>query len=502
MSQKNVDSRHKTQDSALGLDTQSFGTNISKNKGVLMDPVLIGFFIYLAIILGIGIWTYRLTKTQEDFIIAGRRLNPVVAAFSERASGESSWLLLGLPGALLTAGLIEIWTAIGCVAGIIAAWFIIAKDLRVKTEKMGAITLPGFLSRNFGPENKINEIIATFIIIFFYSLYVSAQFNGAGKTLHTTFGIPHINGITIGAIVILFYTLMGGFFAVAWTDFLQAILMIITLVALPIVGFLTILKGGHNISFSFSSLVGNLKGWPAIAGIIGGLSWGLGYFGQPHTIVRYMSIKDPEKIRISRSIAIAWSIPAFFGAFFIGVVGKEILPTRALPDPEYLMPHLATTLLPLWLAGILISGAIAAMMSTADSQLLVASSALSEDVYHNLFRRKISQKTQLMASRIITLLVGLSAFILAIKSKTLIYTMVSYAWCGLGASFGPAILLSLKWKKTTKYGVMAGMLTGAVSTMIWANVEKLDNFISVRLAAFALATIAVTLVSLLTAEKT
>ena len=466
-----------------------------------MDPVLIGFFIYLIILLGIGIWTYRLTRTQEDFIIAGRKLNPVVAAFSERASGESSWLLLGLPAMVMTAGLIELWTVVGCICGIIAAWFIIAKDLRVKTEENNSLTLPEFFSRNSGKENKIIEIIATFIIIFFYSLYVSAQFNGAGKTLHTTFGLPHITGMTIGALVIIFYTLMGGFFAVAWTDFLQAILMIITLVALPIVGFIAVMKGGHAINFTLSSLVGNLNGWPAIAGVIGGLSWGLGYFGQPHTIVRYMSIKDPEKVRISRNIAIAWSIPAFFGAFFIGVVGKGLINPAILSDSECLMPYLATTLLPLWLAGILISGAIAAMMSTADSQLLVASSALSEDVYHNLFRKKISEKTQLLASRIITLLVGASAFILAIKSQKLIYTMVSYAWCGLGASFGPALLFTLKWKKTTKYGVMAGMLTGAVSTIIWANIEILDNFISVRVASFAFATIAVIAVSLLTQEK-
>lgn len=466
-----------------------------------MDPVLIGFFIYMAIILGIGIWTYRLTKTQEDFIIAGRRLNPVVVAFSERASGESSWLLLGLPAMVFTAGLIELWTAIGCICGIIAAWLIIAKDLRSKTEELNAITLPEFFSKNFGPENKINEIIATFIIIFFYSLYVSAQFNGAGKTLHTTFGIPHFNGILIGTLVIVFYTLMGGFLAVAWTDFVQAILMIVTLVGLPIVGFIAVLKGGYNINFVLPSLIGNQTGWPAIAGVIGGLSWGLGYFGQPHTIVRYMSIKNPEKVKISRNIAIAWSIPAFFGAFFIGVVGKGLISIETLSDSEFLMPYLATFLLPLWLAGILISGAIAAMMSTADSQLLVASSALSEDVYHNIFRRKISEKTQLMASRIITLLVGAAAFLLAIKSQTLIYTMVSYAWSGLGASFGPALLLSLKWEKTTKYGVTAGMITGAISTIIWANIETLDNFITVRLASFVLATIAVIIASLLTEEK-
>jgi sodium/proline symporter len=466
-----------------------------------MDPILIGFYIYLSIILGIGIWTYRLTKTQEDFIIAGRRLNPVVAAFSERASGESSWLLLGLPAMVFTAGLIELWTAIGCICGIIAAWLIIAKDLRIKTEKIDAITLPEFFSRNFGSENKINEIIATLIIIFFYSLYVSAQFNGAGKTLHTTFGIPHFNGIMIGALVIVFYTLMGGFLAVAWTDFLQAILMIVTLVGLPLVAFAVILKGGHNINFTLSSLYGNQTGWPAVAGVIGGLSWGLGYFGQPHTIIRYMSIKDPEKIRISRNIAIAWSIPAFFGAFFIGVAGKGLVNPGTLSDSEFLMPHLATSLLPLWLAGILISGAIAAMMSTADSQLLLASSALSEDVYHNIFRRKISERTQLMASRIITLLVGIAAFLLAIKSKTLIYTMVSYAWSGLGASFGPAILFSLKWKKTTKYGVTAGMLTGALSTIIWANIPALDNFITVRVASFVLATAAVIITSNLTGKR-
>jgi sodium/proline symporter len=214
-----------------------------------------------------------------------------------------------------------------------------------------------------------------------------------------------------------------------------------------------------------------------------------------------MSIKDPEKIRISRNIAIAWSIPAFFGAFFIGVTGRGLLTPGILSDSEYLMPHLATTLLPLWLAGILISGAIAAMMSTADSQLLVASSALSEDVYHNIFRRKISQRTQLMASRVITLLVGAAAFLLAIKSEKLIYTMVSYAWSGLGASFGPALLFSLKWKRTTKYGVIAGMITGAISTIIWANTATLNNFITVRIASFALATIAVIAVSLLTAEK-
>jgi len=466
-----------------------------------MGPVLIGFIIYLLMILGVGTWTYRLTKTQEDFIIAGRKLNPWVAAFSERASGESAWLLLGLPGAVFLVGLIEIWTAIGCILGIAFAWSVIAKDLRVKTEEYGAITLPEFFSRNFALEDNRIKIVATFIVIFFYSLYVSAQFNGAGKTLNVSFGIPHITGIIIGAIVIVFYTLMGGFFAVAWTDFLQAIIMIVTLVALPVVGFIAILQGGFDFNFTLSSLVGTNRGWTAFAGVIGGLSWGLGYTGQPHLITRYMAIKDPEKVRISRNIAILWSIPAFFGAFFIGAVGRVLVSQGGLSDVEQLMPHLATNLFPLWFAGILISGAIAAMMSTADSQLLVVTSAFSEDIYHDTFKKKISQKALLRTSRLITLLVGIIAFILAVVSKKLIFTMVSYAWSGLGASFGPALLLSLKWPRTTGDGVLAGMITGAVSTIMWINTPILNNFITVRFASFILATIAVVMVSLLTQKR-
>jgi len=214
-----------------------------------------------------------------------------------------------------------------------------------------------------------------------------------------------------------------------------------------------------------------------------------------------MAIKDPEKVRISRNIAILRSIPAFFGAFFIGAVGRVLISQGGLSDVEQLMPHLATNLFPLWFAGILISGAIAAMMSTADSQLLVVTSAFSEDIYHDTFKKKISQKALLRTSRLITLLVGIIAFILAVVSKKLIFTMVSYAWSGLGASFGPALLLSLKWPRTTGDGVLAGMITGAVSTIIWINTPILNNFITVRLASFILATIAVVMVSLLTQKR-
>jgi len=299
----------------------------------------------------------------------------------------------------------------------------------------------------------------------------------------------------------VFYTLMGGFFAVAWTDFVQAIIMILTLVVLPIVGFIALKAIDVPLNISFSSLFGEKIGWAAFAGVIGGLSWGLGYTGQPHLVIRYMSIKDPEKVRISRNIAIAWSIPAFFGAFFIGVIGRALISPGNLADAEKLMPLLATTFFPKWFAGILISGAIAAMMSTADSQLLVTTSAISEDIYHRAFRRKLSQKTLVAVSRLVTFLVGVFAFVLAIVSKKLIFTMVSYAWSGLGASFGPAILLSLKWPKTTPNGVLAGMITGAVSTIVWANIPVLNNFLTVRLVSFILATASVIVFSLIDRKR-
>ncbi len=456
--------------------------------------ILFGFILYLILVLVIGILTYRVTKTQADFLIAGRRLNPWVTAFSERASGESAWLLLGLPGAVFVAGLVEIWTVIGCILGIAFAWWVIAKDLRIRTEKYGALTLPEYFTRAFGLEDNRIRVLATLIVVFFYTLYVSAQFNGAGKTLNVTFGIPHHVGILIGACVIVFYTLLGGFFAVAWTDLFQGIIMIITLVVLPIVGWVTLVKSGLSPGFSVSSFFGNKSGWGLVAGVIGGLSWGLGYMGQPHLVTRYMAIRDPEEVRVARTIAILWSIPAFFGAFFIGVIGRALIPHIA--DAEKVMPSLATRLFPAWFAGILISGAIAAMMSTADSQLLVVTSAFSEDVYHRMFRRKLSPERLVFISRVITVMVGIGAILLAMYSKRLIFSMVSYAWGGLGASFGPPLLLSLKWKKTTRNGVLAGMLVGAISTVVWANIDVLESFLTARLSAFILSLLAVVVVSL------
>jgi sodium/proline symporter len=473
-----------------------------------MNYTLIGFLVYLILVLVVGFITYRINKSHHDFFLAGRKLNPWVVAFSERASGESAWLLLGLPGAAYAMGFIEVWTALGCILGIAFYWFVIAKSLREESERSDAITLPHFFAQKLGKGKNAIRITATLIIVFFFVFYLAAQFNGAGKVLNVTFNIPTRWGIVIGALVIVFYTMMGGFIAVAWTDFIQGFLMIGTLIVLPVVGIIEITSTGDTLNASlegmnphFVSPVGGATGWAAVSVVLGGLSWFFGYMGQPHLLTRFMSIRDVSKIKISRRIAISWAIPAFAGAMIIGLVGLSIFGAEHFPDIEQIMPALATKLLPAWLAGIFISAAVAAMMSTADSQLLVITSSVIEDFYHRTLGKDVTERRLLYLSRIITIAVGAFAFIVAETSEKLIFGLVSYAWSGLGASFGPALLLLLKWDGTTWKGVMAGMITGSVVTIIWSEIEVLDAAISVRFVSFVMAFLAIVVGSLVTKEE-
>ncbi len=459
-----------------------------------MDYALLGFVLYLVALLIIGFITYRLNKDHKDYYLGGRRVNPWVVAFSERASGESAWLLLGLPGAAYAVGIVEIWTALGCVSGIIFYWYAIARDLREESEKMDAITLPNFFARKYPGGAKLIRITATLIIIFFFTFYLSAQFNGAGKVLYVTFGIDQFTGMIIGATFIIFYTMLGGFMAVAITDMIQGIIMFGALVILPVAGLYEIVT--HQGEFMsaiaengvhYTNLGGEYSGWMAVAVAISGLSWGFGYMGQPHLLTRFMSISSSSKIRLSRRIAFIWAIPAFTGGLVIGLVGLAMHGQGYFEDVEQVMPYLANTLLPAWLAGIFISGAIAAMMSTADSQLLIISSSFIEDIYHRTFNKEVSEWLLLRLSRIITIIVGLAGFLSAVFSEKLIYSMVSYAWAGLSAAFGPALLLTLKWKQTTWQGVLSGMIIGTLATIIWTEIEWLEAIISSRFSGFVIA---------------
>ncbi|MBN2281692.1 MAG: sodium/proline symporter [Candidatus Marinimicrobia bacterium] len=463
-----------------------------------MDPIFIGIFLYLAILLLIGIKSIRKNKTHADYLLADRQLGSWAISLSERASGESAWLLLGLPGAALMTGMAELWVVIGCLAGIIISWMYLAKPLRDLAGRYDALTVPDLIASYF-EDAKTLRLIASLIITFFFTFYVAAQFSGAGKVLSITFGMPHETGMFIGAGVILLYTILGGFNAVVWTDVIQALIMILVLVLLPVIGLIEVMNTDPALLYQYSkemlSPVGAHTGIAGLLAIVSGLSWAFGYMGQPHLIIRYMAIRDSVEIQKSRIIAYCWAIPAFIGAFFMGLMAYKLYGQGIVSDPEQIMPYMAKALLPAWFAGILISGAMAAMMSTADSQLLVTASAISEDIIHNVANKKLSPEKMLTTSRLITLAVGILAFIMAWFSTDLIFKLVSYAWSGLGASFGPVLICMIYWKKITREGAIAGMLTGAVTTIVWKNIDFLQAIIAERFVSFALAFLAIVMVS-------
>ena len=461
------------------------------------------FTLYLLLIILIGVLSNRFISSQLDFLLAGRRLGPWVTAFSERASGESAWLLLGLPGAAIAVGYGEIWAVIGIISGIILSWFLIAEKLRAETEKYEALTIPDYLHKKFNDTSGIIKIFSSVIIAVFFTFYVSAQFHGSGKILNTIFDIEPLYGISLSAVVIILYTIMGGLLAVAWTDLVQGILMIGTLVILPIVGLIELSSLDTPLrdlimstDSAKSSLVSGFSGLAALSVIVGGLSWGLGYFGQPHLLIRYMAIRSVKDVKKARLIAALWAIPGISGAFLIGVIGMGYFGEDSFigKDVENVMPMLAQELLPAWLAGLLISGAVAAMMSTADSQLLVSTSAISEDLGVNVLKKS----NKLLNSRVITVLLGIFAYLVAMYSEwsgKTIFSIVSFAWSGLGSSFGPALLLTLWWKGVTRKGIIAGLFTGSITTIIWGSNLYLQSIVTERFISFALAFVAIIIIS-------
>ena len=470
------------------------------------------FILYLLLIIFVGILSNKFVSSQLDFLLAGRKLGPWVTAFSERASGESAWLLLGLPGAAIAVGYGEIWAVIGITIGIISSWFLIAEKLRYETERLGSLTIPDFLEKKFNDSSGLIRIISALIIGIFFTFYVSAQFHGSGKILNTIFGIEPLYGITLSAIIIIIYTILGGLLAVAWTDLIQGILMIGTLVILPLVGVFELLSFDQSLSellrfndLERNSVFAGLSGLGAVSVALGGMSWGLGYFGQPHLLIRYMAIKSVSDIKKAKWIAALWAIPGISGAFMVGIIavgyfGEDFFIGK---DTEIAMPLLAQTLLPAWIAGLLISGAVAAMMSTADSQLLVSTSAISEDLRLNkVIKTKNSDK--LTNTRYITIILGLFAYFTAIYSEIsgdTIFGIVSFAWSGLGSSFGPAVILSLWWSKTTRRGIIAGLLTGSIVTIIWGSSTFLQSIVTERLTSFVFAFLAVVIVSKMTQKN-
>jgi sodium/proline symporter len=367
-------------------------------------------------------------------------------------------------------GVGAIWTAVACSLGTLFNWGVVAKRLRRFTEKMHSLTIPDFLEDRYEDDTHVIRGIATIIITVFMVVYVSVSLVASGLIISETFGWDYHTALVLGFAIITFYTLMGGFFAVAWTDVFQGMLIVGILVVLPIIGIIRL--GGIGEVFSrIGSIDSNTLspgyGYGGLLFLVfafASMAWFFGYPGQPHILTRYMSIKDEKKLWNSTAIGMTWVILSLWGAVLIGIIGLAMF--KGLPEPEKVMPLLATTLLPEWAAGIVIAAITAAIMSTADSQLLVATSSVVEDVYHKLINPMADQKKLVLLSRIFVLLLSVIAFLLALQGGV-IYFLVAFAWGGLAASFGPLIIMSLWWKRTTKWGAIAGMISGASTVIIW-----------------------------------
>ncbi len=477
--------------------------------------ILIVVIGYLALLIGWGVYQGRKVKTDVDYAIAGRKLPGWAAALSERATGESSWCLLGLPGAAYAMGLTEIWTAVGCVVGIITAWALIAWRLRDEAERYSVSTFSDYVAKRHGDLGRAIRIVASLIIVFFFFFYVGAQFIGGGKTLHTLFKIDPISGMFITALIIIPYTIYGGFRSVVYTDVIQAILMITTLIVAPIVGIFYL--ANHNPAELFAtsipaalqkagshytSLTGASSGFSAGLIMMTGFSWFFGYLGgQPQLSMRFMAIQSPAQARKGRNIGIAWTIAAYIGALSIGWIGLGIFGPTGLADREYVMPSVLLKIFPPAIAAVLITGAIAAMLSTADSLLILSATELWENLIKPLIKlEQSSERINLYLSRILTALLASVALNLAFISPTkVIFTIVGYVWAGVGGTFSVVILATLFWKKFHSKAALITMIVGMIFTIFWISTGLDAKLITARVMTFVVAGI-VAIVSTLTLQ--
>jgi len=463
--------------------------------------LLIVMVIYLVFLILWGIYQGRKVKTGEDFSIGGRSLPGWAAALSERATGESSWALLGLPGAAYATGLMEIWTAIGCVAGIITTWAVLSWRLRNEAEKYNVSTFTDYIAKRNSDLSKWVRIVSSFTIVFFFFFYVGAQFLGGGKTLFTMFGIKPEYGMLITALIIIPYTIYGGFRSVVYTDVIQAIIMIVTLIVGPLAGiyYLSTHDGlfAANITDalskageSYNSFFGAGEGFTAGVIIMSGFSWFFGYLGgQPQLTTRFMAIRDFNQAKKARNIGILWTLFAYLGALSLGWIGIAIFGPSGLQDREFVMPAVLLKIFHPYFAALLITGAIAAMISTADSLLILSATELYENIIKPFRKTNTTGKKDLFYSRIVTAVIALVALAASYFSPSnLIFTLVSYVWAGIGGTFSVVILFSLFWKRFNGKSALVTIITGMLFTIIWIS-SGMEQVITSRILTFFVALI-------------
>lgn len=441
------------------------------------QTVLITFLIYFMGMLALGIYAWHRTQTSEDYFLGGRSLGPWPTALSASASDMSGWLLLGLPGYAFASGIEAFWLAGGILVGTWLNWLLIARRLRVFSQAANnSLTLPEYFTHRFQDASRLLQVVSAAFILLFFLFYTSAGLVAGGKLFEATFNIDYRIAVIIGALAVISYTLFGGYLAVCWTDMIQGLMMALALVIVPVIvinhegGLYTVLDTIHKdnpylLDF-FTNKEGETLSWITICSSVG---WGLGYFGQPHILARFKGIRSEHDLPAARLVAVGWSTICLIAAVFVGIGGYVYAANNGitLTDPEEIFMLLINSLFHPVVAGILLAAVLAAIMSTADSQLLVCSTAFAEDFYKNLFHQKATSSQVLWMGRLGVVLIAILATLLALSPDSSVLGIVAYAWAGFGAAFGPALLISLFWSRMTRNGALAGIITGGTTVVVW-----------------------------------
>jgi len=463
-------------------------------------PLLVTFVAYLILILFLGIKAYRRTHSLNDYILGGRKLGAVVTALSVGASDMSGWLLLGLPGAIYLSGLSEIWIGIGLVLGAYCNWLFVSKRLRIYSQHANnSLTLPDYFENRFNDTTRVLRLVSAFVILLFFTFYTASGLVGGAILFENSFGLQYSTALISGGLIIVGYTFIGGFLAVAWTDAVQAVLMFFALLVAPTVVILN--SGGTDVVWQQMQAVNpqstELFSNMTLIGFLSLIAWGLGYFGQPHILARFMAVENPQKLVAARRIAMMWMVLVLFGSVATGLAGIAYFADNPLENPETVFIALSQQLFNPWIAGIIAAAILSAIMSTVDSQLLVSSSVISEDFYRVFVRPQASEKELLMVSRGAVIAIALLAMVIASDRESRVLDLVSYAWAGFGAAFGPVIVFSLFWRKMTAASAIAGMIVGAITVVVWSNLKGGLFDLYEIVPGFALASLVIVIITLL-----
>ncbi len=462
-------------------------------------PLLITFLAYLALVLFLGIKAYRRTQDLGDYILGGRKLGSVVTALSVGASDMSGWLLLGLPGAIYLSGISELWIGVGLLIGAWFNWTYVARPMRVYSVKANnSLTLPDYFENRFADKTRLLRLLSALVILIFFTFYTASGLVGGAILFANSFGMDYQLALFTGAFIIVAYTFIGGFLAVSWTDAIQASLMLLALLLAPLV---VVLDAGGPAAMLDRMRVANpdssnLFHNMTALGLISLLAWGLGYMGQPHILARFMAAESVEKLVSARRIAMSWMVVVLVGSITTGMAGIAYFAEAPLSNPETVFIELSQSLFNPWIAGVITAAILSAIMSTIDSQLLVSSSVISEDFYRVFVRPKASDKELLLVSRSAVIAIAILALLIARDPQSRVLDLVSYAWAGFGAAFGPVILFSLLWRPMTAAAALAGMLTGAITVVIWSNLSGGLFELYEIVPGFVLASLAIVLISL------